>query len=391
MSLRYSTRAAILRSIVHRHVGARLQSTVGAVPEADEPAPQSQDQHLTSPQMRGLMHELANYPVEDFEQLTKVSRPLTTKEKQLDERLEDFLRRFGVENQVLKPLEENKSVAATPFTLAGGYSRYPYLAQTSADEPYSKQELFVRQMEHASHTAKLGAEIKEVYFPHTDISNPPAIEKLSISKLAAAGVHLGQSTSLWRSSTQPYIYGSYKGIHIIDLNQTLFHLKRAAKVVEGVAENGGLILFLGTREGQKPALRRAAERVRGCYVASKWIPGTLTNPIEISSVWGRHEVDFEGNPTGRELTEEENISIIKPDLIIVLNPTENRNALREAMQARVPTIGIIDTDSEPSMVTYPVPGNDDSLRSVSLLVSILAKAGERGLANRKEKLAALSE
>lgn len=198
----------------------------------------------------------------------------------------------------------------------------------------------------------------------------------------AAGVHLGQSTTLWRASTQPYIYGEYKGIHIIDLNQTLSHLKRAAQVVEGVAENGGLILFLGTREGQKRALIKASERVNGYYVASKWVPGTLTNPTEISSGWERQEVDYFGNPTGRELSLNESMSIIKPDLMIVLNPTENRNALKEAMKARVPTIGIIDTDSEPSLVTYPIPGNDDSLRSVNLLVSILSKAGERGVKTR---------
>ena len=112
------------------------------------------------------------------------------------------------------------------------------------------------------------------------------------------------------------------------------------------------------------------------------VPGTLTNPTEISSSWERHEVDYFGNPTGRELTLNESMSIIKPDLLVVLNPTENRNALKEAMKARVPTIGIIDTDSEPSLVTYPIPANDDSLRSVSLLTSILAKAGERGVQTR---------
>ena len=93
-----------------------------------------------------------------------------------------------------------------------------------------------------------------------------------------AGVHLGQSVSLWRSSTQPYIYGEYNGIHIIDLNKTLALLRRAANVIEGIVERGGIVLFLGTRDGQKRALEEAAKRVHGYYVSSRWIPGTLTKP-----------------------------------------------------------------------------------------------------------------
>ena len=185
---------------------------------------------------------------------------------------------------------------------------------------------------------------------------------------------------------RPYIYGEYKGIHIIDLNKTLSSLKRAAKVVEGVAERGGTILFLGTREGQKRALQEAARRTHGFYVSTRWIPGTLTNPTEISNVWERHEVDHGDMPTNRPLTADEAASIVKPDLLVVLNPTENRNALNEAMQARIPTIAIIDTDSEPSLVTYPIPGNDDSLRSVNLLVGVLSKAGEIGLQSRLSRV-----
>lgn len=332
-----------------------------------------------------LLEQAMRTPVEDMSVLeSKFRSPLTEKEQQLDERLTEFLRKYAKQNKVLDlPEDSNKFDFSSKVVSQPLHTReFPYLSQSGKDEPYSEQELYVRQLKHASHTGKLGADISNVYFPHKDIFNPPSLQQVSIEKLMAAGVHLGQSTALYRASTQPYIYGEYKGIHIIDLNQTLSHLKRAAKVVEGVAENGGLILFLGTREGQKRALVKAAERVKGYYVASKWVPGTLTNPTEISSNWERHEVDYLGNPTGRELTLNESTSIIKPDLMIVLNPTENRNALKEAMKARVPTIGIIDTDSEPSLVTYPIPGNDDSLRSVNLLTGILAKAGERGVQTR---------
>lgn len=335
------------------------------------------------------LRSLSETPMAEFPDLANtLMEPLTAKEKQLDEQLTEFLRKYSHLNKLINTEEDVQDLSDKSLTAAAAQNkRYPYLVPSAKDKPYTTQELFLRQMKHASHTAKLGAEIQKVYFPHKDISNPLTADKVSIKKLLAAGVHLGQSTSLWRPSTQSYIYGEYKGIHIIDLNKTLSSLKRAAKVVEGISERGGIILFLGTREGQKRGLEEAAKRLHGFYISTRWIPGTLTNSTEISSVWERHEVDFADKPTGRVLTPEENASIVKPDLLIVLNPTENRNALKEAMQARVPTIGIIDTDSEPSMVTYPIPGNDDSLRSVNLLLGVLARAGERGLQNRLQKVA----
>ena len=329
-------------------------------------------------QLKALNH----VPVTDLPQVqSMLNQPLTEREKQLDEELSAFLREFSTSNKQTTSQTGQGSPTASS-AIVGQLEKYPYLEPSPADKPYTPQELFLRQLQHASHTAKLGADIRKVYFPQRDISNPLSIDKITIKRLMEAGVHLGQSVSLWRSSTQPYIYGEYNGIHIIDLNKTLALLRRAANVIEGIVERGGIVLFLGTRDGQKRALEEAAKRVHGYYVSSRWIPGTLTNPTEISGVWEKQEVDFYDRPTGRVLSSEENMSIVKPDLLVVMNPTENRNALREAMKARVPTIGIIDTDSEPSFVTYPIPGNDDSYRSVNLILGVLARAGERGLRTR---------
>ncbi|CUS20615.1 LAQU0S01e10660g1_1 [Lachancea quebecensis] len=337
-------------------------------------------------QVKELLKSFSRTATEDFKDFhSSIAGELSAKEQQLDEELTGFLKQFSQLNKVIEPKEDSGKRIMAPT-----YSRiktFPFLVPSPKDKPYTSQELFLRQIKHAEMTAKLGASMENVYYPHHDIFNPPMIEELSISKLLAAGVHLGQSTSLWRPSTQPYIYGEYKGIHIIDLNKTLSSLKRAAKVVQGVAEKGGTVLFLGTRDGQKRALQEAAKRTNGFYVSTRWIPGTLTNPTEISSVWERHEVDFADTPTNRPLTADEEAAIVKPDLLVILNPTENRNALNEAMQARIPTVGIIDTDSEPSLVTYPIPGNDDSLRSVNLILSVLAKAGEAGLKSRLAKAA----
>ncbi|AQZ12380.1 MRP4 (YHL004W) [Zygosaccharomyces parabailii] len=338
-------------------------------------------------QMVFQLKAISEMPVEELGDLTNIlNKPLTEKEKQLDEELTDFLTKYSQHNKVIS----NEDVADDNSNggRAAHAKRFPYLVPSARHKPYTSQELFLRQMKHASHTAKLGAVIEKVYYPHKDVHNPLPAEQMSINKLLEAGVHLGQSVSLWRSSTQPFIYGEYKGIHLIDLNKTLSSLKRASRVVEGVAERGGVILYVGTREGQKRALEEAAKRTHGYYISTRWIPGTLTNSTEISGVWERHEVDFADRPTDRKLSPAENVSICKPDLIVVLNPTENKNALREAMQVRVPTIGIIDTDSEPSMVTYPIPGNDDSLRSVNLILGVLSRAGQRGLHNRLSKVAA---
>ncbi|SCV01417.1 LAME_0G16072g1_1 [Lachancea meyersii CBS 8951] len=335
-------------------------------------------------QVKELLKSFSETTIDDIPDFhDSLSKELGVKEQQLDEELTSFLKQFSRYNKIIEPKSERE--ATQKLSNQSRIKSFPFLVPSPKDKPYSKQELFLRQMKHADRTAKLGASIEGVYFPHNDIFSPPTSDQLSISKLLAAGVHLGQSTSLWRPSTQPYIYGEYKGIHIIDLNKTLSHLKRAATVVQGVAERGGTILFLGTREGQKRALQEAARRTHGFYVSTRWIPGTLTNPTEISSVWERHEVDFADQPTNRPLNADEEAAIVKPDLLIILNPTENRNALNEAMQARIPTIGIIDTDSEPSLFTYPIPGNDDSLRSVNLLLSVLAKAGQIGLQARLSK------
>ncbi|CCD22541.1 mitochondrial 37S ribosomal protein uS2m NDAI_0A03840 [Naumovozyma dairenensis CBS 421] len=268
-------------------------------------------------------------------------------------------------------------------------TKFPFLIPSANDKPFTKQELYLRQLKHASHMGRMGADVTNIYKPHKDVSSPNSIDKITINKLMAAGVHLGHSTTLWRPSTQPFIYGEYRGVHIIDLNKTLSYLKRACHVIEGIAQRGGLILYLGTGEGHKRGLEEAAKRTHGYYVSTRWIPGTLTNSTEISRNLEKHEINGDDMPTLRELTAEETNIISKPDLLVVLNPTENRNALYEAMKSRVPTIAIIDTDSEPSLVTYPIPGNDNSLRSVNLLLGILAKAGEKGLKSRLKKEASV--
>ncbi|ODV97769.1 hypothetical protein PACTADRAFT_38392 [Pachysolen tannophilus NRRL Y-2460] len=311
-----------------------------------------------------------------------------TKRQNLEDEFETFLQEFFTKREIKEDDTMISTISSSSYTTgSSSKGKFPYLVSTPMDRPYSKQELFVRQHQHSKHMAKLGSQIEDVYLPHEDVLKPVKPSKLSIQTLLSAGCHLGHSTSLWRPSTQPFIYGEYKGIHIIDLEQTLTYLKRAAKVVEGIAERGGLILFLGTREGQKKSLEQAAKRTNGYYVSNRWIPGSITNCTEINGIWPRHELDMEDKPTQRELEPAELDSLIKPDLIVILNPIENRNCIREAIQSRIPTIGLVDTDSEPSLLTYPIPCNDDSIRATNLVIGVLSKAGEIGRKRRLENVA----
>ncbi|KAK6456351.1 ribosomal protein S2, flavodoxin-like domain-containing protein [Scheffersomyces xylosifermentans] len=281
-------------------------------------------------------------------------------------------------------------------TTSSSYStQFPNLKPTPDYRAYSEQELFLRQLAHSRQSGNLGSKLSNVYRPKDEVRNPSKIQDVTIASLMAAGCHLGHSKAMWRPSTQPYIYGEYDGIHLIDLNETMAALKRACNVTKGISKKGGIILFVGTSKNafQNRALEEAANRCKGYYVTKRWIPGMITNYTEVTKqIKGstKIEIDMANKPTGRNLGEEEN-QLVKPDLVIILNPVENRNCINECILSRVPTIGLCDTDMEPSLLTYPVPCNDDSVRSVSLMAGILSNSAEEGLIERLEEVSAYDQ
>jgi ribosomal protein S2 len=177
--------------------------------------------------------------------------------------------------------------------------------------------------------------------------------------LMAAQSHMGHHVSQWNPANQRYIYGVRQDIHIINLETTAAHLRRAAKVVEEVAYHGGLILFVGTRRGQMPAVVKAAELAKGCHLYQKWVPGSITNRDVILANKRLKVVD----ELDRELKGfDEHIRDCRPvvpDLVVCFNPIENYPLLHECGLAAIPTIGVIDTDADPMWVTYQIPANDD--------------------------------
>lgn len=227
--------------------------------------------------------------------------------------------------------------------------------------------------------SRLGSDVEAGYQPREQLRSPPVMKEVGIAALLAAQAHLGHATALWNPITQPYIYGFRNGIHIFDLNLTLAHLRRAAEIVKGVAQNDGNILFVGTRDGQKRSVVEAARRAEGYHVFDRWIPGTITNGKQVvghgrvKQLITKHERNQ--NPADNALIKPNSVT---PDLVIILNPLENRNLIKECAKGRVPTIGIIDSDADPRWITYSIPGNDDSLRFTGLVAGVLSRAAAEG-------------
>lgn len=226
--------------------------------------------------------------------------------------------------------------------------------------------------------------------PYKQRSQPLEPNQLTLSHLLAATAQLGHAKTHVQRSYEPLLYGMRHGMAVIDVERaTLPALRRAVQVVRGIAENDGIILIVGTRPDLQPAVRAAAARLgaNGFHVSTdRWVPGVLTNApkllapaIQHSASRNADQLDGEEAPNTAKLASQ----LYQPDLVIVLNPTENVHALREATQCNVPTMAIVDTDVDPRSVTYAIPANDDSPRVAELVLGVLSKAGQDGLRRRQ--------
>ena len=249
---------------------------------------------------------------------------------------------------------------------------------------------------------------------------------VQVKDLIEAGVHFGHRASRWNPKMRPYIYGKRNLIHIIDLRETVRGLLRADRYLTKIVGNGSLVLFVGTKRQAKEAVEREAKRCGMPYVSERWLGGTLTNYrtirdrlkrlTELESLWlpaGENpaKVDLNAyissmmNEAGklelskapetaeirryskkmvatlnRELTKiRRNLQGIRdmnrlPDALIVVAPNREHIAVKEAQRMGVTVVALIDTDSDPDLVDLPIPGNDDSIRSIELILARLADA-----------------
>lgn len=217
---------------------------------------------------------------------------------------------------------------------------------------------------------------------------------INLQDLIDAGVHFGHRASHWNPKMLPYVFGRRKLIHIIDVRQTVRGILRAKKYLKEVAANGNFILFVGTKRQASETVQKQAERCSMPYVAERWLGGTLTNFTTIRSRLSRLE-ELEGIIEGEKLatyskkmqsslTREykkmfRNLNGIRlmdrfPEVMVVVDPRKEKNAVREAKKLGVASIAIIDTDSDPDEVDLPIPGNDDSIRSIEVILGHLVDA-----------------
>ncbi|KAG8871741.1 37S ribosomal protein, mitochondrial [Tulasnella sp. 331] len=246
---------------------------------------------------------------------------------------------------------------------------YPIQPPPAPPQPSSDLDELIenRRWEHSisERFSKLGSsQSRETSFqPHHPLHRPVPPNSLTLSALLASGAHLGHAASRLRPAFLPYAYGTRSGITIIDLDHTLPMLRRAANVVRAVAQNNGSVLFVGTHETLRSAVIKAAQRMgrNGYQLSTRWKAGTLTNAREIF---------------GEDLTREQNYV---PDLVVLLNPLDNMVLIKECAHKHIPTIGIIDSNVDPRIVMYPIPANDDSVRTAELIVGMLSLAGKQGV------------
>ena len=228
---------------------------------------------------------------------------------------------------------------------------------------------------------------------------------VTMRQLLDSGVHFGHQTRRWNPKMKRYIFTERNGIYIIDLQQSLSYIDRAYDFVKQTVAHGGTILFVGTKKQAQEAIAEQATRVGQPYVNHRWLGGMLTNFATVSKRVQRmkelEEIDFD-DVAGSGHTKKEllllrreldklqaNLGGIRnlnktPSAIWVVD-TKEHLAVDEAKKLGIPVIGILDTNCDPDEVTYPIPGNDDAIRSVDLLTRVVADAVADGLIAREEK------
>ena len=217
---------------------------------------------------------------------------------------------------------------------------------------------------------------------------------ISMKQLLEAGVHFGHQTRRWNPKMAPYIYTERNGIYIIDLQKSVGKVDEAYNAVSDIAANGGTILFVGTKKKAQDAIKTEAERCGMFYVNERWLGGMLTNFKNIQSRIARlkaietmaEDGTFDVLPK-KEVIEikkewdklEKNLGGIKemkklPDAIFIVDPKKERICVQEAHTLGIPLIGIADTNCDPEELDYVIPGNDDAIRAVKLIVAKMADA-----------------
>ncbi|MBR2667493.1 MAG: 30S ribosomal protein S2 [Oscillospiraceae bacterium] len=221
---------------------------------------------------------------------------------------------------------------------------------------------------------------------------------VSMKQLLEAGVHFGHQTRRWNPKMASYIYTERNGIYIIDLQKTVKKLEEAYNFVRELSENGGTLLFVGTKKQAQEAIREEAERVGMYYVNARWLGGMLTN---FKTMRGRvdrlnqlrkmqEDGTFDMLPKKEVIKLQNEIAKLEkylggvqnmrklPSALFIIDPRKERNAINEARKLKIPIVAIVDTNCDPDLIDYVIPGNDDAIRAIKLISSVMANAIAEG-------------
>lgn len=225
-----------------------------------------------------------------------------------------------------------------------------------------------------------------------------------VKELIEAGIHYGHRASRWNPKMKPYIYGKRNNLHLIDVKETLRGLLLAKKFLAQTVSRGKDVLFIGTKRQARKSVQKHAERVGMHWVNDRWLGGTLTNFREIRRRVGRldqlEQMEAEGlldaysKKEGSSLRREmrkilKNLGGIRnmsrlPGALVIVDPQREYIAVREANKMGVPVVALLDTDADPDPIDIPIPGNDDAMRAIEVVIRELADAVELGKQSRVE-------
>jgi len=230
------------------------------------------------------------------------------------------------------------------------------------------------------------------------------VANIQMKELLEAGVHFGHQTRRWNPKMKPYIFGKRNGIHIVDLQKTLHHFEDAADFVRDLATNGRNVLFVGTKRQAQDAIREEAERCGMFFMNHRWLGGTMTNFKTIrKSIQKFKEIEKTLGNEDSHLTKKEVIRLERqrrkmdrafggikdmedlPDALFVVDTVHEHIAIKEANRLGIPVVAVVDTNSDPEEVDFPIPGNDDAIRAIRLFTSRIADNVLEGLNLADEK------
>lgn len=235
--------------------------------------------------------------------------------------------------------------------------------------------------------------------------------EISMKLLLEAGVHFGHQTRKWNPKMKPYIFGARNGIYIIDLQNTAELLKKAYSFIVRTVSEGGAVLFVGTKKQAQDSIVEEAERCGMFYVCNRWLGGTLTNfqtirksidrlkeleEMKRDGSFGRY-TKKEAMRMEKELTKlERSLGGIKdmdglPSALFIVDTMKEKIAVNEGKKLGIPIVAVVDSNGDPDDIDYVIPGNDDAIRSIRLLTSIITDACTEGHNQREEKLRAEEE